>query len=40
MPPSILKLPEVLTESEVAQAEEELKALQCYALEILDPETR
>ena len=27
-PPSILRLPEVLTESEVAEAESELKALQ------------
>ena len=37
-PPSILRLPEVLTESEVAEAEAELKALQRYALEIVDPE--
>jgi hypothetical protein len=40
MPPSILRLPEVLTESEVAEAEAELKALQRYALDILDPEPR
>jgi hypothetical protein len=39
-PPSILRLPELLTESEVAEAEEELKALQRYALDILDPEPR
>ena len=37
-PPSILRLPEVLTEAELAEAEAELKALQRYALEIVDPE--
>jgi hypothetical protein len=39
-PPSIFRLPEVLTESEVGEAEAELKALQRYALEIVDPEVR
>ena len=36
--PSILRMPEVLTEAELAEAEAELKALQRYALEIVDPE--
>jgi hypothetical protein len=39
-PPSILRLPEVLTEAELAEAEAELKALQRYALEIVDPESK
>jgi hypothetical protein len=37
-PPSILKPPEVLTESELVEAEAELKALQRHALEIVDLE--
>jgi hypothetical protein len=37
-PPSILRLPEALTEAELAEAEAELKAMQRYALEIVDPE--
>jgi hypothetical protein len=36
-PPSILRPPEVLTELEVVQAEEELKALQRHAFEIVNP---
>jgi len=35
--PSILRLPEVLTESELAKAEAELKALRRHALEVVDP---
>jgi hypothetical protein len=38
IPPSILKPPEVLTETEVVRAEAELKALQCHAFEIVKPE--
>jgi hypothetical protein len=37
-PPSILRPPEVLTESELVEAEAELKALRCHALEIVDLE--
>ena len=36
-PPSILRPPEVLTESELVEAEGELKALQRHALETVDP---
>ena len=35
-PPSILRPPEVLTESELVEAEAELKALQRHAFEIVD----
>jgi hypothetical protein len=38
MPPSLFRLPEVLTEAEVIEAEAELKALQRHALEVVDPE--
>jgi hypothetical protein len=37
-PPSMLRLPEVLTEAEVIEAEAELRALRRHALEIVDPE--
>jgi hypothetical protein len=37
-PPSILRPPETLTESEVVEAEGELKALQRHALAIVGPE--
>jgi hypothetical protein len=37
-PLSILRPPEVLTESELVEAEAELKALQRHALEIVGPE--
>ena len=36
--PSILRSPEVLTESELVEADRELKALQRHALAIVDPE--
>ena len=36
-PPSILRPPEVLTESELVEAEAKLKALQRHALETVDP---
>jgi hypothetical protein len=36
--PSILRSPEVLTESELVEADGELKALQRHALAIVDPE--
>ena len=36
-PPSIVRPPEVLTESGLTEAEAELKALQRHALEIVDP---
>ena len=36
-PPSILRPPEVLTESELVEADAELKALQRHAFEIVDP---
>jgi hypothetical protein len=39
-PPSILRPPEVLTESEVSEAKGELKALQRHALGIVDPEIK
>ena len=35
-PPSIFRPPEVLTESELVEAEAELKALQRHAFEIVD----
>ena len=35
-PPSILRPPEVLTETELVEAEAELKALQRHAFEIVD----
>jgi hypothetical protein len=38
MTPSMFKLPEVLTEAEVIEAEAELRALQRHALEVVDPE--
>ena len=34
----LFRLPEVLTEAEVIEAEAELKALQRHALEVVDPE--
>jgi hypothetical protein len=37
-PPGIFRLPEVLTEAEVVEAEAELKALRRHALEVVDPE--
>jgi hypothetical protein len=37
-PPSMFRLPEVLTEAEVIEAEAELRALRRHALEIVDPE--
>jgi hypothetical protein len=38
-PPNIFRSPEVLTESELAEAEAELKALQHrHAFEVVDPE--
>ena len=39
MPPSIFRPPEVLTELETAEAENELKALQRHAFAIVDPKT-
>jgi hypothetical protein len=36
-PPSILRLPEVLTEADVVEAERELRALQRHALEVIAP---
>ena len=36
--PSILRSPEVVTESELIEAESELKALQRHAFEIVHPE--
>ena len=38
MPPNMFQLPKVLTEAEVIEAEEELKALQRHAFGIVDPE--
>jgi hypothetical protein len=38
--PSIFRPPEVVTESELAEAEAELKALQRHAFEIVEPESR
>ena len=40
MPPSMFRLPEVLTEAEVIEAEAELKALQRHALAVVDPEAK
>jgi hypothetical protein len=37
-PPGMFRLPEALTETEVVEAEAELKALQRHALEVVDPE--
>jgi len=37
-PPSILRPPEVMTETELTEAEAELKALQRHALGIAEPE--
>ena len=37
-PPSMFRLPEVLTEAEVIEAEAELNALRRHALEVIDPE--
>ena len=37
-PPGIFRLPEVLTEAEVVEAEAELKAPRRHALEVVDPE--
>ena len=37
MPPNMFQLPKVLTEAEVIDAEEELKALQRHAFAIVDP---
>jgi hypothetical protein len=39
MPPSIFRPPEVLTELETVEAENELKALQRHAFAIVDPKT-
>jgi hypothetical protein len=39
-PPSILRPPEVVTESELSEAEAELKALQRHAFGIVEPESR
>jgi hypothetical protein len=39
-PPSIFRSPEVLTESELVEAETELKALQRHAFEMVHPEPR
>ena len=36
-PPSMFRLPEVLTEAEVVEAEAELRALQRHALEVVEP---
>ena len=38
MPPSMFRLPEVLTAADVVEAEAELKALRRHALEVVDPE--
>jgi hypothetical protein len=37
-PPRMFRLPDVLTEAEVIEAEAELKALQRHALAVVDPE--
>jgi hypothetical protein len=37
-PPGMFKLPEVLTEAEVVEAEAELRALRRHALAVVDPE--
>jgi len=36
-PPSLFRQPETLTETEVIEAEAELRALQRHALEVVDP---
>jgi hypothetical protein len=36
-PPSILRLPEVLTDADVVEAETELRALQRHALGVIEP---
>jgi hypothetical protein len=38
MPPNMFLFPKVLTEADVIEAEEELKALQRHAFTIVDPE--
>ena len=38
MPPNMFQFPKRLTEAEVIEADEELKALQRYAFAIVDPE--
>jgi hypothetical protein len=38
MPPNMFQLPKRLTEAEVIEAEEELKALQRHAFAVVDPE--
>ena len=40
MTPNMFQFPKVLTEAEVIEAEEELKALQRHAFAIVDPEVR
>jgi hypothetical protein len=37
--PSMFRLPEVLTEAEVIEAEAELRALQRHALKVVDPKS-
>jgi hypothetical protein len=37
-PPSMFRLPEMLTEAEVVETETELKALRRHALAVVDPE--
>jgi hypothetical protein len=37
-PPSMFRLPEMLTEAEVVEAEAELKPLRRHALAVVDPE--
>jgi hypothetical protein len=36
--PHMLRSPEVLIEADVVEAEAELRALQCHALAVIDPE--
>ena len=38
MPPNMFQFPKVLTQAEVIEADEELKALQRHAFAIVDPE--
>jgi hypothetical protein len=38
MPPNMFQFPNRLTEAEVIEAEEELKALQRHAFAVVDPE--
>jgi hypothetical protein len=40
IPPSMFRLPDVLTEAEVIEAEAELMALQRHALAVVDPEEK